>query len=127
MRNVILAALLATTALTAATRPKVRAITAFIDVDAKNYSHQIDDTVKFLNTVRDSYRTAGWEVETIRIATQPFPQYTKGLSHDEALAVLRGIDALGGKLGFTPSIGPAMSNDNDNSAPVDLLIDFLAG
>jgi uncharacterized protein (UPF0210 family) len=127
MRNAILAALLAATALTAATRPKVRAITAFIDVDARNYSQQIEDTVKFLNTVRDSYRTAGWEVETIRIATQPFPQYTKGLSHDDALAVLRGIDALGGKLGFTPSIGPAMSNDNDSSAPVDLLIDFLSG
>ncbi len=65
-------------------------------------------------------------METIRIATQPFPQYTKGLNHDAALAVLRGIDGLGAKIGFTPSIGPAMSNDTDSSAAVDLLIDFLA-
>jgi uncharacterized protein (UPF0210 family) len=65
-------------------------------------------------------------VETIRIVTQPFPQYTKGLGHDAAMAVLRGIDALGAKLKFTPSIGPAMWNDTDSSAPVDLLIDFLA-
>jgi hypothetical protein len=126
MRKALLAALLAAAALNAATRPKIRAITAFIDVDAKNYQHQIEDAVKFLSTVREAYRTAGWEVETIRVATQPFPEYTKGLSHDDALAVLRGIDALGGKLGFTPSIGPAMSADMDSSAPVDLLIDFLA-
>ena len=127
MRKAILSALLAATALGAATRPKVRAITAFVDVDAQGYTREIEETVKFLNTARDAYRAAGWEVETVRIATQPFPVFTKGLSHDAALAMLRGIDALGGKLGFTPSIGPAMSNDNDSSAPVDLLIDFLSG
>ena len=126
MRNAILTLALAASALSAASRPKVRAITAFIDVDAQNYMHQIEDAVQFLNSARDAYRAAGWEVETIRIATQPFPQYTKGLSHDAALAVLRGIDALGGKLSFMPSIGPAMWNDGDSSAPVDLLIDFLA-
>jgi uncharacterized protein len=126
MRNAILTAVLAAAALHAATRPKVRAITAFIDVDAQGYMHQIEDAAKFLNTAREAYRAAGWEVETIRIVTQPFPQYTNGLGHDAALAVLRGIDALGAKLKFTPSIGPAMWNDTDSSAPVDLLIDFLA-
>jgi uncharacterized protein len=126
MRNAIVTLALAATILHAGPRPKVRAITAFIDVDAQGYTHQIEEAAKFLNSARDAYRTAGWEVETIRIATQPFPQYTKGLSHDGALAVLRGIDALGAKLAFTPSIGPAMWNDTDSSAPVDLLIDFLA-
>ena len=93
-----------------------------------HWPRQIEDTVKFLNSARERYRAAGWEVETIRIATQPFPQYTRGLGHDAALAILRGIDALGSKLSFTPSIGPAMSNDSDSdgAAAVDLLIDFLA-
>src|SRR5437660_1027983 len=106
-------------------RPKVRAITAFIDVDAKNYHEQYESTVKFLNSARDTYKSAGFEVETIRIATQPFWQYTKGLSRDSALEMLRSIDALGGTLGFTPSIGPAMLNENDDVAAVDLLIEFL--
>jgi hypothetical protein len=126
MRNAVLSVILATTALSAAPPPKVRAITAFIDVDAQGYAQQIAAAAKFLNAARDQYRTAGWEVETIRIVTQPFPQYTKGLSHDAALAMLRGIDALGAKLKFTPSIGPAMWNDGDSAAAVDLLIDFLA-
>jgi len=82
--------------------------------------------VKFLNSAREAYRAMGWEVETIRIATQPFPQYTKGLSREAALGVLRGIDSLGATLQFTPSIGPAMWNDGDGGAAVDLLIDFLA-
>ena len=126
MRNAILALIASTAVLTAGPRPKVRAITAFIDVDAQNYSRQIEDAVAFLNSARDTYLAAGWEVETIRIATQPFPDYTKGLSHAAALAVLHGIDALGARLQFTPSIGPAMWNDADPAEPVDLLIDFLA-
>ena len=126
MRNASLALALFAAALSAGPRPKVRAITAFIDVDAQGYARQIEDTVKFLNSARQAYRAAGWEVETIRIATQPFPRYTKGLSRDAALTVLRGIDSLGGKLRFTPSIGPAMWNDGDGGAAVDLLIDFLA-
>ncbi len=48
MRNGILTVVLAASAL-GATHPKVRAITAFIDVDAQGYTHQIEDTVKFLN------------------------------------------------------------------------------
>lgn len=125
MRNALPVLALAATALYAGPHPKVRAITAFVDVDPQGYAHQIEDTVKFLNQARDRYRAAGWDVETIRIVTQPFPQYTKGLTHDAALAMLRGIDALGAKLKFTPSIGPAMWNDSDGSAAVDLLIDFL--
>ena len=125
MRTVTLALAIAATAF-AGPRPKVRAITAFIDVDAQNYTRQIEDAAKFLGGARDRYRAAGWEVETIRIATQPFPQYTKGLSREAALGVLRGIDSLGAKLQFTPSIGPAMWNDGDSAAPVDLLIEFLA-
>jgi uncharacterized protein len=126
MRKALLALALTATVMSAGPRPKVRAITAFIDVDAQNYTRQIEDTVKFLNAARESYRAAGWEVETIRIATQPFPQYTKGLSHQSALAMLRGIDRLGEKLSFMPSIGPAMWNDSDSAAAVDLLIDFLS-
>ena len=126
MRNGLLTLFLVAGVLNAAPHPKIRAITAFLDVDPQGYPRQIADGMQFLNAARDAYRAAGWEVETIRIATQPFPQYTRGMSHDAALAMLRGIDALGGKLGFMPSIGPAMSNDGDSSAAVDLLIDFLS-
>src|SRR6266481_1671855 len=90
---------LASLALAADSRPKVRAITAFIDLDPKNEVAQVEDTVKFLSSVRDAMRAAGFEVETIRIVTQPFPKYINGLKRDEAIAVLRKFDELAGKLG----------------------------
>lgn len=125
MRSAILALVLTCCVFATDSRPKVRAITAFIEVDAKNFEAQYADTVKFLNSARQAYQTAGFTVETIRIATQPFPQYTRGQKREAALAMLHRIDELGGQLGFTPSIGPAMMADNDDYQSVDLLIDFL--
>src|SRR5215469_15979253 len=95
-----------------APKPKVRAITAFITIDAKSYPAQIDETVKFLSRMRDAVKAAGYDVAGIRISTQPFPEYIRGLSHAEALRVLHGIDDLAGKLHFAPNIGPAMVKDD---------------
>jgi uncharacterized protein (UPF0210 family) len=107
-------------------KPKVRAITGFITIAAKSYPSQIEEAVKFLSQVRDGIRGAGYDVAGIRISTQPFPEYTRGLTRVEALRVLRGIDELAGKLGFAPNIGPAMMRDTDDTAVVDLLTDVLA-
>ena len=107
-------------------KPKVRAITGFVTIDAKSYPAQIEETVTFLSQVRDVVKAAGYDVAGIRISTQPFPEYTRGLTHADALAVLRGIDALAAKLRFGPNIGPAMVKDTDDTAPVDLLTDVLS-
>ena len=107
-------------------KPKVRAITGFVTIDAKSYPSQIEETVRFLSQVRESIRAAGYDVAGIRISTQPFPEYTRGLTRASALEVLRGIDDLAGKLQFAPNIGPAMMKDTDETVGVDLLIEVLA-
>jgi uncharacterized protein (UPF0210 family) len=107
-------------------KPKVRAITGFVTIDAKQYPSQIEETVKFLSHVRDEVKAAGYDVAGIRISTQPFPEYTRGLSRAEAMKVLRGIDELSIRLGFAPNIGPAMTTDTDDTSAVDLLTDVLA-
>jgi len=124
----LLLASFASPALRAADRPKpkVRAITGFITIDAKSYPSQIEETVKFLSRVREAINAAGYDVAGIRISTQPFPDYTNGLSHADALKLLRGIDDLAEKLHFAPNIGPAMSKDADMTGPVDLLTEVLA-
>ncbi|MGH9141394.1 MAG: DUF711 family protein, partial [Vicinamibacterales bacterium] len=107
-------------------RPKVRAITGFVTIDAKSYRPQIEEAVTFLSRVRDAVKAAGYDVAGIRISTQPFPDYTRGLSHADALAVLNGINDAAAKLRFNPNIGPAMLTDADDAASVDLLTDVLS-
>lgn len=107
-------------------KAKVRAVTGFITIDAKSYPSQFQEAAKFLSQVRETIKAAGYEVQGIRITTQPFPDYTGGLSRAEALKLLRGISELAGKEHFSVSIGPAMSKDNDSTEPVEVLIDELS-
>jgi hypothetical protein len=70
----------------AAEKPKVRAVTAFVRVDRSNYKAQIADALTFLRAAKAALEQAGYEVQSIRIATQPFGETVRGLSDDEALA-----------------------------------------
>ena len=107
-------------------KPRIRAITGFITIDAKSYASQIQETVTFLSQVRDAVKAAGYDVAGIRISTQPFPQYTRGMNRTDAMAMLRGINDLATTLRFAPNVGPAMVNDTDDTASVDLITDVLA-
>src|SRR5690349_16388491 len=97
----------------AGVKPRIRAITGLITIDAKSYPSQIQETVTFLSQVRDAVKAAGYEVAGIRISTQPFPEYTRGLNRADALAALRGINDLAATLRFAPNVGPAMVKDTD--------------
>ena len=126
MRKALLALLLTVPLFAADSRPKVRAITAFVDIDAKNYAAQFDNTMRFLNGARDAYRRAGFEVETVRIVTQPFPKYTAGMKREDAVAFIHKLNDLAATSGFTLNIGTSMLNDNDDTAPNALLVEALA-
>src|SRR5262245_5664739 len=107
-------------------KPRIRAITGFITIDAKSYASQIQETVTFLSTVRDAVKAAGYDVAGIRISTQPFPDYTRGRSRADAAAMLHGINELATTLRFSPNVGPAMVKDTDDTVSVDLITDVLS-
>lgn len=101
-------------------KPKVRTITAFIHLDPVTYPQQIDDTLAFLKQAKSTYEKAGYEVQTLRIATQPFPEYTRDLSDVEAFKLLRDLDRIAEANDFLIAVGPAMQHigDHINSAVV---------
>jgi len=107
-------------------QPKIRAITAFIRLDRAHYEDQIQDTLKFLRAAKSAFEKSGYEVQTIRITTQPFPEYIQGMSTADALAFFRAYDALAVKEGFDAAIGPAMSKDSDDSRNAELLAQILS-
>src|SRR5437870_2021699 len=97
-------------------KPKIRAITAFINVDRGQYKEQVADALKMLKRAQTILESRGYQVQTIRIATQPFPEYSKGLSAEQAIAFFKEYDALAQKEKFAASIGPAMVNEGDGTA-----------
>src|SRR6266849_1516234 len=105
--------------------PKIRAITAFINLDRVRYKEQVADALKILRRAQTTFESRGYQVQTIRIATQPFPEYTKGLTKEQAIAFCKQYDALAEKEKFAASIGPAMLNSEDSDSQAELLGEIL--
>ncbi|HET9182301.1 MAG TPA: DUF711 family protein [Candidatus Angelobacter sp.] len=100
---------------------RVRAITAFVRLDRQNYRTQVADTLKILHKLKSSFESAGYQVETIRMTTQPLAELVAGLSEDNALKFLGELDQLSAKENVLLDVGPAMMHDSDNPATVRLL------
>lgn len=107
-------------------KTKIRCITAFVRIDRGSYQLQFSEAVKFLKIAQTTFESRGFTVQTLRIATQPFPEYTKGLSHGEVLQFFKDLDGLAQMQHVIVSIGPAYLSGQDGDAQADLLADVLA-
>ena len=93
--------------------PAVRTVTAFLNLDREAYREQLAEGAALLRRARSVYEAAGYEVQTIRIATQPFQKYAAGLTGEQALSFFRELDAIAAEEGFILAIGPAMHSRVD--------------
>jgi len=109
-----------------AAKPKIRAITAFVTVERARYLEQIQATLQVLRQAKRMAEAGGYDVESLRIVTQPFPEYARGLSTGDALRFFREYDAFAIRESFDPNIGPAMLHDDDDPAHAELLAQILS-
>jgi hypothetical protein len=68
-RKLVLVFCFAALALAADSRPRIRAVTAFIEIDRNNYASEIGETQKFLATAKTALNRAGFEGAGGRITT----------------------------------------------------------
>ncbi|MGB6688641.1 MAG: DUF711 family protein [Terracidiphilus sp.] len=105
----------------AGSNPKVRAITAFVRLDPATYEKQVADALIIVRKVKSEFASAGYDVESIRITTQPLAELVAGMSEDQALEFLARFDRLSIRENFDACIGPAMMHDADDPATMHLL------
>ncbi len=119
-------ALQAARAQTVDPRPKVRAITAFIDIAPAQVEKQIETALVFLNKARDSYRAAHFDVETIRIVTQSFPAYAQSMPRAQAVGFFQKLQKLADASQVRLNIGAAMMRDSDTPTLLPMIAEVLA-
>jgi len=107
-------------------KPKIRTITAFVRIDSSQYRQQFEGAVTVLRQAKTAFERGGYEVQTIRITTQPFAQYVGGRSAAEALDFFKSLDDLSKRDSFLLNIGPLTVADSSDAAQVDLLSHVLA-
>ncbi len=101
--------------------PKVRAITGFVRLDRGTYQQQIENALLVLRKMKTGFESSGYEVESLRLTTQPLAELVSGLSEEQALAFLAKLDAFSVKENFLPNVGPGMLRDGDDPATMHLL------
>ncbi len=96
-------------------RFRIRTITAGVNLKNTRDLATIDSAIKFLKGASQKFVAAGYEVQTLRIATQPLPEYLAGRSRSEALADLKTLDRAVAAQNVLLNIGPVITDDRHDT------------
>src|SRR5271165_781009 len=107
-------------------KPLIRTIAAFVRIDPIRYRQQIEEAVAVLRQGNAAFEKRGYEVQTIRVTTQPFAQYIGDPPKSEALDFFTSLDEISKKDSFLLNIGSLTLNGSSDKAKLDLLGQILA-
>jgi uncharacterized protein len=90
---------------------RIRTITAGVNLKNTSDLAAVESAIGFLQRAGKKFEAAGYEIQTLRIATQPLPEYLHGRSRKDALADLKRIDEVIAAKNVILSIGPVITDD----------------
>jgi len=90
---------------------RIRTITAGVNLKSVSDLGTIESAMAFLERAKKEFETAGYEVQTLRIATQPLNEYLNDRSLNAAIPALKTIDLLITSKNVLLSIGPVITED----------------
>ncbi len=92
---------------------RIRTITAGVNIADFSDIETIRDAINFLKTVRQKYTDKGYEVQTIRIATQHLHEYRRTRSFEDALSFLQKVDAIALEENVIIAVGQVLPPDTE--------------
>jgi len=104
---------------------RVRTITAGVTVTLGSWHDQLKQAADFLHDARNNFQDQGYEVQTLRIATQPLPEYLDAWSSSEGLQLLSELDEFCEQQNIILSIGPIISSDQHNPGLSDWAVELI--
>ena len=92
---------------------RIRTITAGVTLKSISDTTTLLTAIDLLQKAKKEYATKGYEIQTLRIATQNFYDYIGKYSYDEALPFLEKLDAVVKRKGLILSIGQITPPDKN--------------
>jgi uncharacterized protein len=88
---------------------KIRSITCFFDPRLKGWDKAWEEAGSFVREARPSFEQAGYEVQTVRAATPPFPHLSEYQDDKGVVGLSQQVEAAAAEHGFDyVSLGPAL-------------------
>lgn len=91
---------------------RIRTLTAGVELSPQGESQPIEAALEFLADAKRSFERAGFEVQTVRIATNPWSAARR--DRGQLLARLQALDELVAARGAILSIGPVLIEDRSD-------------
>ena len=111
----------------AGTHPfRIRTVTAGVRLDSAADMRTIESAISFLDRTRKAYADGGYEVQTIRIATQPLTSPARGVAADRLLADIQALDRAASQHGVLVSVGPLVRDDSADPGFPDWVAGLIA-
>lgn len=95
---------------------RVRAITSGVTLQNGSDLQSVERALAFLTRARGALTDAGYEVQTVRVATQPLPRYLPEYTGATALRDIQALDRLTSEQQASFSIGPVLLADHASPA-----------
>lgn len=90
---------------------RIRTITAGVNLKNVSDLATIDAAIRFLGRAKMEFEKSGYEVQTLRIATQPLSTYLGDLSLNNAISSLMILDSVMASNNIMFSLGPVITDD----------------
>jgi len=88
---------------------KIRSITCFYDPTSSDAEEILDKLAEMTKSASHSFQSSGYEVQSTRIATIPFPYLAPSLEPNELAQVIQNLEVRAAERGFAYiSFGPAL-------------------
>lgn len=98
---------------------RVRTITAGVELSSALELERVEAAVAFLTRAKRAFESAGYEVQTVRVAVNPVIASLAPAARDKALDQLRRIDELVAAQGAIFNIGPIVTDDRSDDSLVE--------
>lgn len=90
---------------------RIRTITAGVPMRNVSDLAALEEAVEFLKQSRQRYEALGYEVQTVRVATQPLAEYSPEWLSDKGLAALAELDRFAVANNLNLSVGPVLTQN----------------
>ena len=104
---------------------RIRTITAGVSLSLRDWHRQLANAAAFLHEARSEFEAQGYELQTLRIATQPLPEYLPEWSTAASLQVLTELDDFCEEQDLVLSVGPIIHSDHYEPALAGWAAEFI--
>jgi uncharacterized protein (UPF0210 family) len=105
---------------------RIRTLTAGLQMGGKGWLDEAERAARFLFAAREAFVARGYEVQTLRIATQPFHEYHSNWASATALETIKMLDKFALDHDLMLSIGPVVSADEYHAEFADWAVERIS-